>query len=335
MNINDIAKLAGVSKGTVSRVINNKPEGMSEQTRSKINKIIEEVGFVPNSMARSIAISETKIIGVIVQDVQNPFFSQIIRGVEDYALEKGYTVFLCNSDSDIIKEQNYLYSLLEKRADGIILNTSGDLNSERLVGLLRTSKLPIVLMDRKTNDFQDYPGVYINNEQAAYDGVTYLIKNGNKNIVYLGGELTVYSAQERFKGYRRAMEAAGLEVFTNDISYGEYSIESGYERTCWLIENKVKIDAIFAGADIIAIGALKAAKKYKILVPEQMEVLGFDNISFCEIVTPTLSTVGQPIYKLGLKAAEMLIDSIGDRDRIFEDVYLPTELIIRESTREI
>ncbi|PXV86902.1 LacI family transcriptional regulator [Lachnotalea glycerini] len=333
MNINDIAKLAGVSKSTVSRVINNKQEGMSEETRNKISKIIEEVGYIPNSMARSITVSETKIIGVIIPDVENPFFSQIVRGIEDYAVKKGYTVFLCNSDFNRKKEQNYLYSLLEKRVDGIILNTSGELDSVRLRELLYKSKLPIIVMDRKTNDFMNYPGVFINNEQAAYEGVSYLINKGNKNIVYLGGEKSVYTVQERYKGYLRAMGNAGLGIGKNSISYGKLSIESGYERTCKLLEEKADIDAIFASADVIAIGALKAAREYQIQIPDQIEIMGFDNINLCDIVTPTLSTVGQPIYKIGEKSAKMLIDSIHNKDKVFEDVYLQTKLIIRQSTR--
>lgn len=333
MNISDIAKLAGVSKGTVSRVINNKPEGMSEETRKNIIKIIEEVGYVPNSMARSIAVSETKIIGAIIPDVENPFFAQIVRGVEDYALKNGYTVFLCNSDFNVKKEQKYLYSLLEKRVDGIILNTSGELGSGRLRNLLHQNNIPIIVMDRKTNDFKDYPGVFIDNEQAAYEGVSYLINKGNKNIVFLGGEKSVYTVQERFKGYKRAMENAGIDIDENRITFGKLSIESGYERACKLLKEKVKIDAIFSSADVIAFGALKAAREYNIEIPNQIEVLGFDNISLCDIVTPTLSTVGQPIYKIGETAAQMLVESIRNKDKTFQDVYLQTELVIRQSTR--
>ena len=333
MNISDIARMAGVSKGTVSRVINQKPYGMSEETRKHIQQIMDEVGYVPNSMARSISLSETKVIGLIIPDVENPFFPQIVRGVEDYAFRKGYTVYLCNSDLNIKKENNYLHSLIEKRVDGIILNTSGEQDDDKLEKLLEVTGIPIILMDRKTECFRKYPGVFIDNEKSAYEGAKHLIANGCSKIAFLGGEKKIYTVQKRYEGYRKALNQYGLEEFSKDQMYGKLSIESGYERAVKMFQKTDVPDAIFAGADVIAIGVLRAAREAGICVPDQLQVLGFDNISLCDIVTPSLTTVAQPIYEMGKKAAQLLLSAIQNSDRQLEDIILPAELVIRNSTK--
>lgn len=334
LTINDIAKMAGVSKGTVSRVINNNPEGVSSETRNRILKLIEEVGYVPNRVARSITVSETKTIGLIIPDVQNPFFPQVVRGVEDCAMENGYTVFLCNSDSNIMKEQKYLYTFLEKRVDGIIINTCGEYKDRNLNKLIHNSKIPIVLMDRKTKDLSEFPGVFVDNAQAALEGVSYLIRNGSRNIFYMGGEKGVYTAEERLKGYKDALKKAEIKFNKEYESFGDYNIQSGYERTMEFMKKYPEIDAVFAGSDIIAIGVLKALHELGISVPGQIEILGFDNIAMSEVVTPALSTVGQPIYDIGYRTAKKLISSIHEKQVKQEDEYLKTELVIRQSVRK-
>lgn len=332
LTIEDIAKMAGVSKGTVSRVINHNPEGVSEETRNRILKIIEEVGYVPNRMARSITVSETKTIGLIIPDVQNPFFPQVIRGVEDCAMKYGYTVFLCNSDSNVEKEKNYLYQFLEKRVDGIIINTSGEINHPKLTSLIHNSNVPVVLLDRKTNDFAEYPGVYVDNISAAKKGTLYLIDHGNCNIAYLGGD-PVQTTLDRYEGYCKAHSERNLTLKKEFISFGEHNISSGYERTKELLKMKNRPDAIFAASDIIAVGVCKALREENINVPQEIEILGFDNIWICDAVTPSLSTIAQPIYEIGYVAAEKIMKSILEKELKQEDEYLETSLILRDSTK--
>ena len=334
LTIKDIASMAGVSKGTVSRVINNNPEGVSEETREKILKLIDEVGYVPNKMARSITVAETKTIGLIIPDVQNPFFPQVIRGVEDCAMENGYTVFLCNSDSDIKKEQKYLYTFLEKRVDGIIINTSGDLNDKKLTALIHKSNIPIVILDRKIKELSRYPGVYVDNARAAREGVSYLIENGASNIAYIAGVKDVYTVEERLKGYCMALEDAGIIINKGYLSYGGYNIHSGYERTREMLTDNPEIDGIFAGCDTIAIGVLKALRELNKKVPEDIQLLGFDNITMSGEMVPPITTVSQPMYDMGYQAARMLLASIQDKTIHQADQYLETDLMIRESTRK-
>lgn len=332
ITINDIAKMANVSKGTVSRVINNKPEGVSEETRRRILKIIDEVGYVPNSNARSITVSETKTIGLIIPDVSNPFFAELARGVEDCSSEYGYTVFLCNSDMDIEKQKNYLNALLEKRVDGIILNTSGDFNDKKFRDKFYKINIPVVLIDRKTQDLERYKGVFIDNIEAGYKATKYLISGKNENIAYLAGTYGIDTTMKRLEGYKKALTEASIELKPDYIVYGEYSIKSGYERTLSLMKGHREIQAIFAGSDIIAIGAIKALKDMNILVPDEVEVVGIDDISISNLISPSLTTVAQPIYEIGYKASEKLINFINNKSD-YEDEFLPTKLVIRNSTR--
>ncbi len=333
ITINDIAKMANVSKATVSRVINNKEEGVSEETRKRILKIIDEVGYVPNSNARSITVSETKTIGLVIPDVRNHFFAELARGVEDCSSEHGYTVFLCNSDMNIDKQKNYLNALFEKRVDGIILNASGDFKDKKFRNKFYKIDIPVVLIDRKTKDLERYKGVFIDNVEAGYKATKYLLSGGYENIAYLGGTYGIDTTMKRFEGYRKAIEEAGIKLNPAYVVYGDYSIESGYEKTFTLIKNNKEIKGIFAGSDIIAIGVIKALKEMNILVPDEVEVIGIDNIDISQLITPSLTTVAQPAYEIGYKACEKLLNYINFKlDK--EDEYLPTKLIVRNSTRK-
>jgi len=333
ITINDIAKMANVSKGTVSRVINNKPEGVSEETRRRILKIIDEVGYVPNSNARSITVSETKTIGLIIPDVSNPFFAELARGVEDCSSKYGYTVFLCNSDMSLEKQKDYLNALLEKRVDGIILNTSGDFNDPKFRDKFYKINIPVVLIDRKTEDLERYKGVFIDNVEAGYMATKYLISGGNENIAYLGGTCGIDTSMKRLRGYDKAINEAGIRLNPDYIIFGDYTIKSGYERTLSLMKKHGEIQAIFAGSDIIAIGAIKALKDMNLSVPDEVEVVGIDNISISNLVSPSLTTVAQPIYEIGYKASEKLINFINNKSD-YEDEFLPTKLVVRNSTRK-
>lgn len=333
LTIKDIAKMANVSKGTVSRVINNKPEGVSDQTRERILSIIDEVGYVPNLMARSITVSKTKTIGLIIPDVHNPFFSQIVRGVEDCSIKHGYTVFLCNSDMSIEKQKTYLNAFLEKRVDGIVLNASGDFKDLKFKEKFYNINIPVVLIDRKTEDLKRYNGVFIDNFDAGYKATSYLLSGKYEDVAYIGGTCGIDTSIKRFQGYEKAIKEFGYQLKDEYISYGEYSIESGYERTFSLMEKHREIKGIFAGSDIIAIGVLKALRQMDISVPDEVEVVGIDNINIGEIISPMLTTVAQPIYEIGYQAAYKLIESINGKAND-EDEYLSTHMIIRESTRK-
>lgn len=333
MTINDIARMAGVSKGTVSRVINNSKDGVSDETRQRILSIIEETGYVPNRMAGSISSSKTKTLGLIIPDIQNAFFPQMVRGAEDCATEHGYTLFLCNSDSNIRKQEQYLRAFLEKRVDGFLVNTCGDIEDAALYNAMIKSGIPFVLLDRKTKTFPNVPGVYIDNRRASYEGVNYLINSGCKKIAMLCGPYGIFTTTERFRGYRDSLEDNHLEFNEQYITYGDYSVKFGYEATKKMMSDHPEIDAIFASSDVTAIGVLKALHEMRIDIPEQVSVLGFDNITFSEELSPALTTVAQPIYDLGYHAMDKLISMIDRGCNNVKDDYLDTVLIVRQSTK--
>jgi len=334
MNITivDIARLAGVSKATVSRVINNKNEGVSTETRERILRIIRDVGYKPNLMARSIVTSRTKTIGLIIPDIQNPFFPQMVRGVEDCAVSQGYTVFLCNSDMDMEKQQKYFDTFVEKRVDGLILTTSGC--SKAAGTFMKRYQIPIVLVDRKIPGFAYNAGVFTNNTDGAYRAVKYLLEgNSAKQVAFLGGPKDVDTCAERLKGYKKAHTELSIPINLDLIRYGSFTVESGYELTMELLESYGPVGSIFAASDNIAIGAMKALRKRNISIPDQTEIMGFDNISISNMVIPSLTTMAQPIYRIGYTAAQNLIDVLNGNKLREKDQILSTRLIVRETTR--
>ena len=333
MTINDIARMAGVSKGTVSRVINNNPRGVSEETRRHILEIIERVGYVPNRMAGSITLARTRMLGLIIPDIQNMFFPQMVRGAEDCAMENGYTLFLCNSDSNIQKEQQYLRAFIEKRVDGILINTCGQSMEEGLRRSIQKSNIPVVLLDRRSKDFPRAPGIYVDNEEGAYTGTCHLLENGCTRICFLGGPEGVNTTSERLRGYQQALKESGISFRPEYVFYGPYSTSSGYERMAEVLERKLEVDAVFAGADMIALGALRALRERHVAVPEQISVLGFDDIAISADVSPSLTTMAQPIYEIGYRAVEKLLAQIRREPGCDKSEWMHTTLVLRESTR--
>ncbi len=334
MTINDIARMAGVSKGTVSRVINNNPRGVSEETRQHILDIIERVGYVPNRMAGSITLARTKMLGLIIPDIQNMFFPQMVRGAEDCAMEHGYTLFLCNSDSNIQKEQQYLQAFIEKRVDGILINSCGERMEERLRRSIQKSNIPVVLLDRRSKDFPGAPGIFVDNEEGAYTGTCHLIDSGCTAICFLGGPEGVNTTAERFRGYRQALKESGISFRPEYVLYGSYSTLSGYERMKNILESELKIDGVFAGADIIAVGALRALRERQVSVPEEISVLGFDNIAISADLSPSLTTMAQPIYEIGYRAVSKLLAQIHRDPGCDRSEWMHTTLVLRESTQK-
>ncbi len=329
--ISDIAKLANVSKATVSRVINNKSDGVSQETAQRIRDLINELGYRPNSLARSIVNSNAKMLGLVIPDVNNPFFPQLVRGIEDYAYSCGYTVFLCNSDNDPKKEEQYLMSLIDKRVDGVILATTNSRSTS--LEQLNNYGVPFVLVDRPLNSASVDLGVYADNYKGVYTAVRHLIKNGNSRIAFLGGTKKIVTTSERFAGYRDALKDANIDLDKTLIKFGEYSIASGTQMMDRLIAEKVPFTAVMAGCDLIAIGSVKALTRNGIIVPTECEVIGFDGIELSEIFDPSISTVVQPIYEIALESAKLLIGKINGDITSSRKIIVEPTLILRATTK--
>ena len=322
--IKEVAKAAGVSTATVSRVINNNGY-VNEETKVKVLKAIKELEYKPNIIARSLYKKESKMIGLIVPDITNPFFPQLTRAVEDVANNKGYTVILGNSDQQEEKEKAYIDMMAQQYVDGLIIvsNTLDD-------RYLSKYNKPFVMIDRNTS--KTGPAVVVNNREGAREAVLYLIKSGSRVIAHISGPENVNNAVLRCQGYIDIVRDKDW-FHPKYIQQGDYTLQGGYKATIKLLNQYPEIDAIFAANDLMAIGVLKAARDLNLKVPEDLAVIGFDGIEVGQATAPELTTMQQPIYKIGEKATTLLLDLINKKPLNKEVYELPVELCVRQSTR--
>ena len=328
VTIKDIAKEAGVSIATVSMILNNKDKYISQATRSRVLEIADKRNYVTNVVARSLVTKKTGTIGLIIPDITNPFFPEIARGAEDMASREGYSVIYCNTDDKLKREDRYIKILTEKMVDGIIFAHS----AERDGTGLKMCRVPIVLIDRDSQEANVAGRVLVNNEQASRRGVGYLLERGYKKIAYIAGSMCTQTAKDRLSGYQKALEDNGIAYRLEWVKKGEYRSQWGYQAIMELQSEGMGFDAVFCGNDLIAVGALKALKELGIRAPRDMGIMGFDDIYLASVAAPPLTTVRQPIYEMGYKAAELLIHTLEGR-KVESRVILETQLVIRSSTK--
>lgn len=329
VTIKDIAKLSGVSTATVSKVINHKDNDIGKSTIERVKKIIEEQKYSPNIVARSMITKKTKTIGLVIPDVRNPFFTDLARGAEDVANERGYSLLFCNTDDDLKKEIKYINNLIEKQIDGIAL--AGAAIRDQSLEENMDIKIPIVSLDRNVY-FKGIEGkIEVDNFSGAYDAVNHLVQLGHKKIMFLSGQVNIKLSMDRLEGYKRALLDNSIDYNENLVVVGRYSSEFGYE-TMKNMELDKEITAIFCGNDLIAIGAMNALKEKLISIPEDISIVGFDDIYISTLVSPPLTTVRQPSYEIGYLAIETLIDILECKKDFSKKVEIKLELKIREST---
>ncbi len=332
VTLKDIAKIAEVSTATVSKVINGKDHDIGEATIKRVQGIAQELNYRPNSLARSMKTKVTRTIGLIIPDVRNPFFTDLARGAEDSAHERGYSMLFCNSDDDLEKEMSYIDTLVEKQVDGIALAaaTKRDKKKEEKFKV----PLPIVTLDRDVF-FQGVKGhIHTDNEKGAFDAVSYLISLGHHRILFLSGRLDINIAIQRMKGYRRALMEAGIEFDEKLLVDGPFTFEFGYD-AIHSAPLDPTVTAIFCGNDLIAFGAIKALKELNIRVPKDISIMGFDDIYLASINTPGLTTVRQPSYQMGYLTVQRLIDFIEGIEHADSTLDIKLELVLRESTAKL
>ena len=323
-SIAEIAQICGVSKATVSRVINNVSQGVGPETREKVLKTIRELNYRPNALARSVATSKSGTIGLIIPDISNFFYPKIVRGVTDYMDSCGYSVIVANSDYDPEKEAQQLLRLVDRRVDGILL-CSGVSNKEFLMDF-RKHNIPLALLGRNFDCCCSDTSIIGDNIRGAYKSVSHLLKNGNRNIA---------GSQQRLRGYYQAHTEFGVEIREEYIISGEYSIAFGQQTARNILSSGMVFDAIMTGSDLIAIGILTELTKAGIRVPEDVEVIGFDNIELTTFVTPMLSTISKPHYQMAQHISEQLIRIIQGETIPLPHTVVEPELILRESTRPV
>lgn len=330
ITIKDIARMAEVSTATVSKVVNNKDKNISDATRQKVLRIIKEHNYVPNRVASSMITKKTHSIGLVIPDITNPFFPEIARGVEDVANKFGYHVILCNSDNDISKEISYIEMLQEKMVDGIILTASSRRVADSLD--LRKLSVPLITVDRDIEEVKVKGKVIVDNVSGAYEAVCYMFNKGYKRVLHLAGPLTSGPSIDRYEGYKKAHRDMEKELLDELFIEGFYTSEWGYEGIIQILKKGIKFDSIFCGNDLIAMGAMKALREHDYKIPKDVGIVGFDDIYMATMIEPQLTTVHQPNYKMGSKAAQLLIDFIEGRTVVNKVEVLKTKLIIREST---
>lgn len=330
-SISDVARRAGVSTTTVSRVMNNKTNGVSSATREKILAVMEEMNYRPSQLARSVALARSHIIGVIIPDVSNLFYPQMLRGIDDVVSSRNYAMMLFNSDSDPEREKRQMMMMVDNRVDGVIL-CSG-VSNESFLKDYRAYGTPLVMIGRTFD--RNYADAIItgDNERGMYISTSFMIGHGHRDILYLDGTAGASGPIHRTRGYRHAMQDASLPIQEGLILRGEFSIQYGFDMVSSLLEEGVHFTAVVTGSDLIAIGAIKAMHAHGLKVPEDIEVIGFDNIELSEIFEPGLSTVSKPHYDIAAQAAHMLIAIIEGEELPIRQMTVASTLVLRDTTR--
>lgn len=324
----DVANRAKVSVATVSSVINGN-KYVSPELKERVLQAIKELNYKPNAVARSLKKNATNTIGVILTDILNPYYPEMVKGIDDVALENDFNLILCNTSNDCKRFKAYLDLMLEKRVDGLLLANISDHEELKEV---RNSGIPYLLVNRKPSDYEgDF--VTIDNHQSSVLSVRHLYEHNYKTIAFFGGDPGVSTARERKEGFLEAMKQLGLAIHEDLIFAGNYTQDSGYKMAKQIIQQcKVLPDAICSSSDLMAFGAYKAFKEHGIRIPEDIAIIGNANNAFSEDFSVPLTTVSHPIYEMGRLGMETLLAKIknpSEQEKV--QVLLETSLITRRS----
>ncbi len=331
VTIKDIAKYTNVSISTVSKVINN-AGGVSAELEKRIKDAIRQFGYTPNRTARALKTRISKSIGLILPTIVNPFFPSLVRGIEDRCNSAGYSLILCNSDGETQKELMYTDLLLEKQVDGIILATVG--NSIETLEKLMENDMASVIVDRKVDGYT-VSSVITDNFEGARLAMEYLLDLGLKKTVIISGPTFLSSSRDRLKSCEKVLIERGLSFNRDLVIEGDFMYESGYACMKKMIEKVRDFDSVFAFNDLMAIGAIECLQEFNYRVPEDVSVIGYDDIMFAGMYRPALTTVRQPAYDMGKTAFDLLMMKLSQDAVGMIDVVLKPELIIRESTKKL
>lgn len=329
VTIKDIAREAGVSPQTVSRAINDKGE-ISPQTRDRILRIVNKVGYRPNRIARSLATRRTQNVGLIVTDVSNPFFAGIVRGIEDAVHVAGYSVFLCNTGEDIAREGNAIQSLETQRVDGIIL-CSSRLSDRELLALADRYQ-PLVLVNRQI-DHSRTGCVLVDDTSGAAEATHYLLHLGHRKIGLLAGPEVSHSGRKRVQGYEQALREKGIAPLTKWQVHCSPQVEGGQRAASDLLCRVPELTALLAYNDLVAVGALRACAEQGIRVPHDCAIVGCDDVPLAALISPALTTIHIPTYDLGREAMNLLLEMMNADDNVQpKPIVISPHLIVRDSS---
>lgn len=324
VSIRDVAKLANVSPATVSRVING-TANVAEDKKQRVLRAIEESGFTPNEVARSLFKKSSKIIGIIIPSIKNPFFTELSSSVERTANQYGYRMLLCNTNAELEKEKNALSMLSAMNVDGIILATS----NKELQRYLDECKTPIVTIDRLVSAHVSGGYIHCDHYEGGRIAMEHLLDCKCKNIVCVKGMDQISSAKERYEGYLDVCKEHGIKEQSIEC---DYDFNEGLLMAERLLEQFPQVDGIIACNDMVAISIYKILHRKGIKVPQNIQLIGYDNIYLSSLMTPEFTTVAQPIDRMGVKAVKLLIEEKEESIGVKEFIFSP-KLIVRETTK--
>ncbi|RBP37590.1 LacI family DNA-binding transcriptional regulator [Garciella nitratireducens] len=330
VKIKDVAREANVSVATVSRVLNDVPL-VNEETKKRVLEAIEKTGYKPNAIARSLKIQKTNTFGIMIPDITDSFYTQVVRGVEDICSMYDYNIILCNTDFNSKKEEKYLDVLIEKQCDGILYIGKGI--SEELKEKMLKSKVPLVVGATHDHEYT-LPSVMIDNEKAAYEMTKLLISLGHKKLaLFSDSDTKSLVAREREEGFKKALKENRLEFLKEWYRVDSANVSGGYKMMEDLLkENNLPTAIVVTSNDDAALGAIRKAIEVGIKVPEDISISGFNDFYISEWVKPSITTIAQPMYDIGAVSARMLIKMLNNEELNEKNIIVPYELIQREST---
>ncbi|WP_261817852.1 substrate-binding domain-containing protein [Vibrio gallicus] len=328
----DIAKHAGVSTSTVSHVINNS-RYVSEEISKRVNNAAKELNYFPSALARSLKLNRTNTFGMLVTNSTNPFFGEVVKGVERHCYQLGYNLILCNTEGDHARMRDSIETLMQKRVDGLILMCPS-LEGENLEVFDRYPSLPVVVMDWGHISFEA-DKIQDNSLQGGYIATQHLIDKGHQDLGCITGPLIKYQAQKRFEGFKKALNDANMTVNPDWIEEGNFECEGGYDAFYRLLAKGNLPSALFVCNDMMAMGVINAATESGIRIPQDLSIIGYDDLQISRFMAPALTTIHQPKFRLGKAAVDALLNRLKGPDTEYEIVELEPKLTERQTVSAI
>ncbi|MGI9862561.1 LacI family DNA-binding transcriptional regulator [Moorella naiadis] len=328
ITIKDIAQKSGVSNSTVSRVLTNHPN-VDPKTRELVKSVIKELGYHPSRIARGLVTGQINIVALIIGDIRNPFYAELTRAVKDVLNQEGYMVVVCDSDYDPEKEEVYIRTADEHGFAGIIMITA--METEALVQQLEKLQCPVVLLNRYLPSVET-DVISVDNYEGGYRAAEYLFKLGHRNIAHLAGFRNSSATRDRLRGFIDALKHYDIEISEDKIVYGNLQMEAGHKFAKEFLKLHPEITAVFCGNDLMALGLIEGLIEMGRDVPDDISIIGYDDIALASMARIKLTTIRQPQYEMGQTAAEVLIDRMKGKIGAPKRIIFTPRLIIREST---
>lgn len=331
MTVKDVARHATLSTASVSRALKS-PESVRPDTLKRVQRAVKALGYTPNTIARSLKTNTSMLVGIVIPDILNPFFARVVKGVEEVIGARHYTAIICDSEENPQKERKYVVDLLERRAEGIVTIPSRE--KSEILSLCKGKHVPLVFVDRFFSG--KYDSIRVSNFKGMSLLVSHLVKQGCKRIALIGGPIDTLPGRERLDGYGKALQSLHFHFDEKIVVSGDFSVECGYRLMQNLLLKRIssKIDAVIIGNNLMGIGALRAVKESGIIVPAEIAIGVFDDISLADIFTPSITVVAQPDTEMGRIAGKMLLERIQQGNSLLpREIILEPQLVVRESTR--